>query len=704
MYTLFLSFLYLLPTLLDAAPTRQIPLQLSPENKHKAEKRPLHGRFLHITDIHPDKYYKPNTSPDDACHRGKGPAGYYGAEITNCDTPFSLVDATFDWIDKNLKDSIDFVIWTGDSARHDKDEKIPRTKKEVVQLNQALVDKFVEVFGKDENINDTDPTNDFIIPIIPTIGNNDVLPHNIFTEGPNEWTTEYSYVWEKFIPEEQRHAFQRGGWFYVEVIPNKLAVFSLNTMYFFDSNSAVDGCMKKSEPGHEHMEWLRIQLQFLRERGMKAILMGHVPPARTDSKQGWDETCWQMYILWLKQYRDVIVGSLYGHMNLDHFMLQDFDKINIPKSTEVSEISARAELGVELGDEISIASSVDYLSELRSLWEKLPDPPSGKSYQGFIEEFFQNTKKDKKGKKDKKKKFFKKIGGKWGERYSVGLVSPSVVPNYYPTLRVIEYNITGLEGLSSTPAFSVFDNEEQDGHLVASELEIPGATNITIPEEERGPSKDEDQVSKKPKKPTFTVPSPPSKGSPPGPAYSPQVFTWLSYTQYFANLTYIQGLTSSSKSHKSKPSRKFSYEVEYNTSNDSTYKMHDLTVRSYIDLARRIGKKKPDKGDRLKDNPLDSDDISVDTLNDFEMDDTSYEEAIGDERHKVGDRKAEHHKTIPREVNDKIVIPDQPIQKKKFNRIHGGKVHNKVWLEFVKRAYVSTRGEEELHELFGDPR
>ena len=75
----------------------------------------------------------------------------------------------------------------------------------------------------------------------------------------------------------------------------------------------VDGCANKHEPGYEHMEWLRIQLQILRERGMKAILIGHVPPARTDSKESWDETCWQKFTLWERQYRDIIVGSLFGH-------------------------------------------------------------------------------------------------------------------------------------------------------------------------------------------------------------------------------------------------------------------------------------------------------------------------------------------------------------------------------------------------------
>jgi hypothetical protein len=45
----------------------------------------------------------------------------------------------------------------------------------------------------------------------------------------------------------------------VEVIPNKLAVISLNTLYWFSSNAAVDGCDHKSEPGSQQFEWLRYE-------------------------------------------------------------------------------------------------------------------------------------------------------------------------------------------------------------------------------------------------------------------------------------------------------------------------------------------------------------------------------------------------------------------------------------------------------------
>ena len=128
----------------------------------------------------------------------------------------------------------------------------------------------------------------------------------------------------------------------------------------------------------------------------------------------------------------------------------------------------------------------------------------------------------------------KKIGGPWGERYSLTLVSPSIVPNFFPTLRVIEYNITGLD-TSATWAGkqSVVATEEKDW---LNEEPFLNKNNEEASIEKKLMGKKD---KKKPKEPDFVVPLPPSKRSPPGPAYSPQTLTLLGYTQYFANLTDI---------------------------------------------------------------------------------------------------------------------------------------------------------------------
>ncbi|KAL6718159.1 Endopolyphosphatase [Lecanora helva] len=638
----------------------------------------LHGKFLHITDFHPDRFYRQyaSTEEEDACHRGDGPAGRLGAETTDCDSPITLINETFRWINDNLKDTIDFVIWTGDSARHDSDEQIPRTEHQVVELNELLVQKFTEVFGKEDNINDTDPTNDFAIPIIPTFGNNDIMPHNIFTPGPNFWTRKYTSIWRKFIPEEQRHSFTRGGWFWVEVIPKQLAVFSLNTLYFFDSNTAVDGCAMKSEPGYEQMEWLRIQLQFLRQRGMKAILTGHVPPARTEGKQSWDETCWQKYTLWMKQYRDIVVGSVYGHMNIDHFILQDFKQI----SDEALRGEADPISRIALDDELTIQSSADYLTELRSYWAQLPDPPTSASMSDLSLKFVRNVMNrifgKKKHKKSKEDKFISKIGGEWAERYSLSLVSPSVVPNYFPTMRLVEYNISGVAEASLTGQAIEHDSRDIDGKLIDLAEQPKDLT-----EKERPNNKDDKSFSKKP---SLVIPKSPSKSAPPGPAYSPQAFSWLGYTQYYANLTRINGdftpneddlgsnrwhngkHSGKKPKEKSKHPKKLRYEVEYNTRHDSVFDLQDLSVRSYVELASRIGQY------RSHANVL----------------------HLGEE-------------TASTNTNTSCDSNGVSLQKNKKYRKHHGKKHRhrkaieKIWFAFVNRAYVGTRDDEDLHDQFG---
>lgn len=98
---------------------------------------------------------------------------------SDCDSPPALMNTTFDWLKRHWYDSVDFVIWTGDSARHDLDPKIPRSLDEIVTLNRDLADRMRESFAKG-------------VKIIPSIGNNDVYPHNVMPAGPSHLTSELS--------------------------------------------------------------------------------------------------------------------------------------------------------------------------------------------------------------------------------------------------------------------------------------------------------------------------------------------------------------------------------------------------------------------------------------------------------------------------------------------------------------------------------
>ncbi|KAI1390149.1 Endopolyphosphatase [Hypoxylon trugodes] len=674
----------LLTSFVIGAPTaeNQYALQAGDESSHPTSQRKLHGRFLHITDLHPDEHYKVHTSTEEniACHRGHGPAGTYGAETSDCDSPLSLVNVTLDWITANLKDSIDFVVWTGDSARHDSDEEIPRHNSEILAMNRRIADSFVNSFSDDKGL---------VVPVVPTFGNNDIYPHNILMPGPNKILKSYTDIWKDFIPEEQRHSFEYGGWFYVEVIPDKLAVFSLNTMYFFDRNAGVDDCASPSEPGYQHFEWLRIQLQFLRKRGMKAILMGHVPPARTSGKQLWDETCWQKYTLWLQQYRDVIVGSLYGHMNIDHFLLQDTNEIDF-SFLEAESADQQVNTRESIEDEISVASSKDYLMELREDWAKIPDPVKGPALENS-------------GKK-KHKKWKNKLGGPYAERYQLTLISPSVVPNYFPTLRVFEYNITGLE---DTPTW--MDTSRMSHRKSASlpkpeyrELELRDVPEVDIEKKKKKKNKGENG-----KTPKLHVPDPPAEGTPPGPAYFPQALTLRGFVQYYANLTYLNndittgdeedkmsstgwdaGKHKDKKPKHDKPKPKeFEFQVEYTTYDDPIYKLKDLTVRSLLRLAHRIGQTSAESLGLSED--LEQEEVDGDE--DEDEDDVSKEVEYQDEDQDEEDE----------EFSDGDVDAEKKKKKKGKGKHKGGKKqrNTKIWLHFLKHAFVSTRNMDELKDL-----
>ncbi|KAF4549475.1 Endopolyphosphatase-like protein [Elsinoe fawcettii] len=682
-----------------------------------------------IADFHPDRFYKTysSTGEDSACHRSSGSAGYYGAETTDCDSPVTLVNATFDWLAANVKDEIDFIIWTGDSARHDNDEELPRNNKQIKDLNALIVSKFEEVFGRERD-ND-DPYDDYVVPIVPNLGNNDILPHNIFDLGPNEWTRTYLDLWKSFIPEEERHEFDQSGWFAVDVIPNYLTVFSLNTLYFYDKNAAVDGCSLRSEPGYRQMEWLRVQLQFLRQRGMKAMIIGHVPPARTEGKMNWDETCWQKYALWMRQYRDVVLSTHFGHMNIDHFIVQDFDDINdsLDDGVGIEEFGLENKIKQwdlikqkEKDGEIEVKSAGSYISELRAWWAQLPKKPKSLKSKTTLasleraslasQEVNDNAsmtvsdtsdearpdweidalikkdkkgKKGKKGKKDKKKRpkdrhgkeknYLRAIGGDYAERFAVSFVSPSVIPNYYPTYRIYEYNITGVDYRPPT----------MDVARPKMDWEALGLGDQDLEAMKK-------KKKKSNKKRRFTVPEPPPRGAPPGPAYSAQSLSLLGYTQYFANLTHINndfkstdalpgkavkagGWKDGKHSHHNgkkpredgKPDPKtFKFEVLYNTMNDSLYKVKDLTVRNYVELAQRM-----------------SNGVQV----------VQEEEDVHVLKKSKGRGKDKKRKGKGKGKKDK--------QRK--NKVKKGKM-NKVWHAFLKRAFVGTMTDQEIKEEFGD--
>ncbi|KAG2221671.1 hypothetical protein INT45_002709, partial [Circinella minor] len=352
----------------------------------------LHGKFLHITDIHVDPYYENEATIKSGCHRQakkhhkkkkrKGKlAGYWGSPTKGCDSPLRLAEHTIDWIGDSWKEEIDFIVWTGDNARHGLDNDLPRTSKEILALNQAMTYRVQDAFYLNDNKT---------IPIIPCIGNNDVHPHNRL-QTVNMLET-YGEMWRDFIPPDQMPIFRQGGYYAVDVAPG-LRVLALNTLYFFDSNDAVNGCRDKNGPGHEHFEWMENQLNSARRDRARVYMIGHVPP--TD--RTFFESCLNRYTDLAIEYQEVIAGHLYGHVNMDHFTVlqknqdstQDIDDVDDDDSYEGND------------DVVNIAKK-------------------GKKYA------------------HKLRKQYKKIQG--NDPAVVIHVAPSIIPEYNPSFRINEYN------------------------------------------------------------------------------------------------------------------------------------------------------------------------------------------------------------------------------------------------------------------------
>ena len=391
-------------------------------------------------------------------------AGYWGPEpYSECDSPIQLVNATFEFLQRRiLKDDIDFVVWTGDNARHDNDNRYPRTLKQIYASNKFLVDKMQDTFGRNKYSKK-------FIPVIPTMGNNDVYPHNIMFAGPNsKIINEFRQMWRTWVPPEQLHTFDRGGYFHVPV-KEKLSVLSLNSLYFYENNKAVDDCSAHDEPGALQLEWLAIQLKIFRQQQRRVWIIGHVPP--TDRQ--WYSVCYSRYANLMIEYRDLVVGQLFGHLNIDHFYTMQY----IPDASSADSSTRRALKNTP--EHVLAKSPLDLMRDIREGFDKLPD---------FI---------SKKAKSASRRQ-------RMIEHYAVVNVAPSVVPNYYPSFRVYDY-ITGLDSNTGAASDTKAKKKKQKGR-------------------------------KKGKHRSNRLPALPPSASL-GPAYVRQLYSPIKYAQYYMNTT-----------------------------------------------------------------------------------------------------------------------------------------------------------------------
>lgn len=99
-----------------------------------------------------DPYYREGSDVSSFCHRKdgnteKGVAGKFGVLGSDCDSPKALVEAAFEFMKDQAPDA-DFVVYTGDSTRHDRDKQLKRTREQVTEIQKTIVNYFKESFSK----------------------------------------------------------------------------------------------------------------------------------------------------------------------------------------------------------------------------------------------------------------------------------------------------------------------------------------------------------------------------------------------------------------------------------------------------------------------------------------------------------------------------------------------------------------------------
>jgi len=491
----------------------------------------------------------------------------------DCDSPLMLTNYTLDHLEEHWVKHIDFVIWTGDNARHDNDRKNPRTPKNIYDLNRRMAERMEQIFLSRG------------IPVIPTIGNNDIWPHNIMTPGPNSITFEYSKIWQSFIPLSSFGVFQRGGYFIVDVIPDTLSVISLNTIYFYDSNKAVGGCeyTQPNDPGNLQLDWLDVQLGVFRDKGIKVWLMGHVPP----TPDLYFSECYYRYAEISLRFQDTIVGHLYGHMNIDHFTFVQADDLKFwaeeedddyVDGTSTTERQRREDVRGNGEDQAS-----DVLSEDDTTVAVRTSVRKHKGLDKVLLRDFSELPK----------------GLDYGD-YGVINVSPSIVPVYFPSFRVFNYNVS-VEAMQEAL--------EKEGRSRGVTFGRPPPRGHRKPD----PSKPRDKQCKKPKYKNswrchFSKDN--WHSDPEAPSRKNGLMSPLGFVQY-----YLPDLADASETYT--PKWKLEYMTyglsmfEKNGSDGAPeviprqnipkslrngrgdkyapYSMDDLTIPSWIELARRLG-------------------------------------------------------------------------------------------------------------------
>lgn len=262
------------------------------------------GKFWHISDLHLDPSYHVTEDPTKVClssqERPATDPGMFGDYM--CDSPYQLISSAFQFM-KQQSPQPDFMIWTGDSPPHVRQEYLSTQK--VIDILTNTTNTIREFF----------PT----MPVYPAVGNHDYWPQDQLPTTTNEIYQAVAKLWAGWLEPEALATLREGG-FYSQLIRPHLRLVSLNTILFYGPNNVTENM---TDPAGQ-LKWLQNTLELSRQNMEKVYIIAHVPIGylpyalgTTAMRQGYNELLVEMF----RNHSDLISGQFYGHTHRDSLMV-----------------------------------------------------------------------------------------------------------------------------------------------------------------------------------------------------------------------------------------------------------------------------------------------------------------------------------------------------------------------------------------------
>lgn len=349
--------------------------------------------FLWLSDIHFDPHYSTSKAFQSSSYKNAGcksddaiPMGKYG-----CDSTRHLVQSALEYginiTSARTPSKPAFVIVSGDSIRHGVNQLFNKHDfnegGEARSNNATAASAAVEEAANSsyhvaamnaagEILNDAVTMIKDAFPdteVIVSVGNNDIVPDYYLrlqdesaplgksnltpevsgmvgvlfnalsnnAEGSTATKLETPMVLEEtpkkaILTARDGWTYLRGGYYSRTVHNGSLTILSLNTILYSGYFSPAP--QNDMDPGWQ-FTWMKQVLSNCRDNGTQAIIVGHIPPAVGSYRhtQLWDEMHIQTYYDIVKEFDEVIIGQLFGHLHSDEFRVglnEDGDLSMIP--------------------------------------------------------------------------------------------------------------------------------------------------------------------------------------------------------------------------------------------------------------------------------------------------------------------------------------------------------------------------------------